>query len=54
LYGILIAIAGTGLILLVGELLWKKNNLKGEYARKFAYILTVSAAPASPNCNVYI
>lgn len=48
MYGILIAIVGTGLILLIGELLWKKRKLKGEYARKFVHILTASFAAFWP------
>ena len=48
MYGTLIAIAGTGLILLAGELLWKKKILKGEYARKFVHILTASFAAFWP------
>lgn len=48
MYGMIIAIVGTGLILLIGELLWKKRKLKGEYARKFVHILTASFAAFWP------
>jgi phytol kinase len=39
-----IAVVGVGLILIVGELLWRINLIKGEYARKFVHILTASFA----------
>ena len=48
MYGMVIAIVGTGLILLLGELLWKKRKLKGEYARKFVHILTATFAAFWP------
>ena len=48
MYGTLVAIAGTGIILLIGELLWKKKYLKGEYARKFVHILTALFASFWP------
>jgi phytol kinase len=38
----LLACAGTGLILLSGEYLSKKRILKGEFARKFVHILTAT------------
>jgi len=36
--GTMLAAAGTAAILLVGEYLWQKRILKGEYARKFVHI----------------
>lgn len=39
---ILIAFAGMAIILLSGELLWKKHILKGEFARKYIHILCAS------------
>lgn len=48
MYGILIASAGTGILLVVGELLWQKKILKGEYARKFVHITTATFAAFWP------
>lgn len=39
-----IAVFGVGIILIVGELLWRIRITKGEYARKFVHILTASFA----------
>lgn len=38
----LLACAGTGLILIAGEYLSRKRILKGEFARKFVHILTAT------------
>lgn len=37
---LIIALAGVGVILILGELLWRLKITKGEYARKFVHILT--------------
>ena len=41
---IIFAIFGVGCILLVGEVLWRLNIVRGEYARKFVHILTATFA----------
>ncbi len=46
--GILLAAAGTGLILISGEILWRKKILKGEYARKFVHITSATFAAFWP------
>jgi dolichol kinase len=46
--GMLIAAAGTALILLLGEYLWRKRILKGEFARKFIHIFAASFAASWP------
>jgi len=46
--GILIAASGTAFILLLGEYLWQKRILKGEYARKFVHILAATYAASWP------
>jgi len=46
--GMLLAAAGTAAILLIGEWLWQKHILKGEYARKFVHILAASYAAFWP------
>jgi dolichol kinase len=38
MFGLLLALAGTAIILLLGEYLWRKKILKGEFARKFVHI----------------
>lgn len=38
----LLACAGTGLVLIIGEYLSRKRILKGEFARKFVHILTAT------------
>lgn len=48
MFGILIASAGTGILLVLGELLWKNKILKGEYARKFVHITTATFAAFWP------
>ncbi len=40
MFELFIAVFGVGLILLVGEFLWRLKITKGEYARKFVHILT--------------
>ena len=37
---LLFTLMGLGLILLVSEVLWQKNILRGEYGRKFVHIVT--------------
>ncbi|MCB9839388.1 hypothetical protein H6794_00870 [Candidatus Nomurabacteria bacterium] len=39
---ILFALSGIGLFLVLGEILWNKKILKGEYARKFVHILSAT------------
>lgn len=39
---LLIAFSGIGFFLLLGELLWRKHILRGEYARKFVHISSAS------------
>ncbi|MCA9350373.1 hypothetical protein KC874_01630, partial [Candidatus Saccharibacteria bacterium] len=39
---ILFALSGIGLFLVLGEVLWNKKILKGEYARKFVHILSAT------------
>lgn len=46
--GMLIAASGTAFILLLGEYLWQKRILKGEYARKFVHILAATYAASWP------
>jgi dolichol kinase len=46
--GMLLAAAGTAAILIVGELLWQKRILKGEFARKFVHILAATYAAFWP------
>jgi len=46
--GMLIAASGTAFILLLGEYLWQKRTLKGEYARKFVHILAATYAASWP------
>lgn len=44
MFNILFAIFGVGCILFIGELLWRLNLVRGEYARKFVHILTATFA----------
>lgn len=37
---LIFAVSGVGLILILGEILWRLKITKGEYARKFVHILT--------------
>lgn len=46
--GMLLASAGTAAILIVGEILWQKRILKGEFARKFVHILAATYAAFWP------
>jgi dolichol kinase len=46
--GMLLAAAGTALVLLTGEWLWQKRILKGEYARKFVHITVATFAAFWP------
>lgn len=46
--GMLLAMAGTAVVLLTGEYLWRKRILKGEYARKFVHICTATLAAFWP------
>jgi len=46
--GMILAAAGTAAILIVGEWLWQKRILKGEFARKFVHILTATFAAFWP------
>jgi dolichol kinase len=46
--GTLLAAAGTAAILLIGEYLWQKRILKGEFARKFVHILAAAYAAFWP------
>lgn len=39
---LLLAFSGIGFFLLLGELLWRKKILKGEYARKFVHITSAT------------
>lgn len=46
--GMLLAAVGTGLILVSGEILWRKKILKGEFARKFVHITSATFAAFWP------
>ena len=46
--GMIIAAAGTAVILLLGEYLWRKRILKGEFARKFVHVLAATFAAFWP------
>jgi dolichol kinase len=46
--GFILAAVGTASVLLIGELLWKDNILKGEKARKFTHIIVASYAAFWP------
>ena len=46
--GMLLAGAGTAAILCIGEWLWQKKILKGEYARKFVHITAATFAVTWP------
>jgi len=46
--GMLIAAAGTALVLIIGEYLWRKHILRGENARKFIHITAASYAAFWP------
>lgn len=46
--GMLIAAAGTALILLLGEYFWRKHILAGEFARKFIHISAATFAAFWP------
>lgn len=46
--GILIAAASTAFILILGEYLWRKRILKGEFARKFVHISAATLAAFWP------
>lgn len=46
--GMLLAGAGTAALLLIGEWLWQKKILKGEYARKFVHITSATFAVTWP------
>lgn len=39
---LLIAFLGIGICLILGEILWRKRILKGEYARKFVHITSAT------------
>lgn len=46
--GLMLAAAGTASALLLGEWLWQKRILKGEYARKFVHITVATFAAFWP------
>lgn len=48
MFNIIFAIFGVGCILLIGEILWRLNLVRGEYARKFVHILTAIFAAFWP------